>query len=65
MPVLLIHGAADGLVDPEASRELFEQLGSPDKTLKLWPELRHEVLNEPEKEVVLATFVEWLEKHLS
>jgi alpha-beta hydrolase superfamily lysophospholipase len=60
MPVLLIHGAADGLVDPEASRELFEQLGSPDKTLKLWPELRHEILNEPEKEVVLATFVEWL-----
>jgi alpha-beta hydrolase superfamily lysophospholipase len=64
LPVLLIHGAADGLVDPEASREIFERLGSPDKTLKLWPELRHEILNEPEKETVLATFVEWIEKRL-
>jgi lysophospholipase len=64
VPVLLIHGAADGLVDPEASRELFERLGAVDKTLRLWPELRHEILNEPEKLEVLRTFGDWIEKRL-
>jgi len=65
MPLLLIHGAADGLVDPEASRAFFEQVGASDKTLRLWPELRHEILNEPEKLEVLAVFSDWIEKHLT
>lgn len=64
LPVLLIHGAADGLVDPEGSRAFFERLGAPDKTFRLWPELRHEILNEPEKVEVLGAFAEWIEKRL-
>jgi lysophospholipase len=64
-PVLLVHGAADNLVDPEGSREWFEHLGSPDKTLRLWPELRHEILNEPEKAEVLALMADWMEKRLA
>lgn len=65
LPVLIVHGAADGLADPEGSRAFFERLGAPDKTLKLWPELRHEVLNEPEKLEVISVFTDWIEKHLT
>ena len=65
LPVLLVHGAADPIVDPEASRELFDRLGSQDKTLRLWPELRHEILNEPEKEQVLGLMIEWVEKRIA
>lgn len=65
LPVLLVHGAADGIADPERSRELFERLGATDKTLRLWPELRHEILNEPEKGEVIALFADWIEKRLA
>ena len=64
MPLLVIHGAADAIADPEASRRFFELAGAQDKTLRLWPELRHEILNEPEKQEVLAAFSEWIEKRL-
>ncbi len=64
LPMLIVHGAADGLADPEGSRTFFEALGSPDKTLRLWPELRHEILNEPEKLEVARLMIDWLAKHL-
>lgn len=64
LPVLIVHGAADGLADPEGSRTFFERLGATDKTLRLWPELRHEILNEPEKLEVLGLYADWIEKHL-
>lgn len=62
LPALVIHGALDPLADPEATHEVFAKLGSQDKTLKLWEGLRHEILNEPEKNDVLAMMVDWVEK---
>jgi alpha-beta hydrolase superfamily lysophospholipase len=65
LPVLFIAGADDKLVDPEATRELFDRLTMADRTLRMWEGLRHEVLNEPEKDQVLGVIVDWLEKHLA
>jgi acylglycerol lipase len=62
-PLLLIHGADDELCDPEGSRHLYERASSADKTLKLYDGLAHEVLNEPEKEQVLADVRAWLDAH--
>ncbi|HEX9975406.1 MAG TPA: alpha/beta hydrolase [bacterium] len=63
LPILIMHGTADRLSDPEGSKQLYERVQSKDKTLKLYEELYHEILNEPEKEKVLADIVEWLDAH--
>lgn len=62
LPLLLLHGTSDSLTDPEGSSLLYERASSPDKTLRLYEGLYHEVLNEPEKEQVLADLVQWLDE---
>lgn len=64
MPLLIMHGAADAYVSPSGSQLAYERAGSSDKTLKLYPNLRHEIMNEPEKYEVLADIAAWLEAHL-
>lgn len=61
-PLLIVQGTADRLVDPEGSKTFYAGAGSIDKTLKLYEGLYHEVLNEPEKEQILAEIVEWLDE---
>ncbi len=63
VPALIMHGEDDCLVPPTASRKLYDKLPSPDKTLKMYRGLKHEIFNEIEKEVVLKDLSEWLEKH--
>ena len=64
LPVLLIQGGADRLVDPAGARMLFETVRSSDKTLKIYDGLYHEIFNEPEREKVLGDMETWLENHL-
>jgi len=65
-PLLLMHGADDGLTYPSGSED-FARLASEnnkDVTLKLWDGLFHEIHNEPEKAEVFKVMIDWLEKHL-
>ncbi len=62
VPLLVLHGTADRVATVEASRALYEQAAADDKELRLYPGLYHEVLNEPEREQVLADLIEWIEK---
>lgn len=64
LPMLLLHGGQDTMASPEGSRFLEGALGSEDKTLEIYPELYHEILNEPEKEAVLAKILAWCEMRL-
>ncbi len=64
LPLLIMHGEADKLTAPEGSVEFHANVGSTDKTLKLYPDLLHEVFNEPESDTVLADLGNWLEAHL-
>lgn len=64
-PLLLLHGTEDLLVAAKGSEILYERAASPDKTLKLYPGLYHEVLNEPERDQVVGDVVEWLEARTS
>jgi len=57
VPTYVLHGTADDLVPPAASAPL-EALA--DVTRVLHPDLRHECLNEPERDAVLAGIDEWL-----
>jgi alpha-beta hydrolase superfamily lysophospholipase len=60
-PALVIHGAEDPLVPPQASAPLAV-LDKVDR--KLFPGLRHETHNEPEQEEVLGFVAAWLDDHL-
>jgi lysophospholipase len=60
-PLLIMHGTADALTRPEGSEALYRRAISADKTLKLYEGLYHEILNEPEKDQVLADIAAWLD----
>lgn len=64
VPILLLHGEADILTAPAGSRFLFDHVGSTDKQIKTYPELFHEIFNEPERDAVLADVTRWIDAHL-
>jgi acylglycerol lipase len=64
MPLLVMQGTADGLVDPGCGPHVYERAGSPDKTLKMYDGLWHEIFNEPERDRVLTDLTAWLRSHL-
>jgi alpha-beta hydrolase superfamily lysophospholipase len=63
-PVLLLHGCDDGLVSEKDSRELFGDIASKDKSLKIYAFLFHEIFNEPSKDEVIGDALAWMEKRL-
>jgi len=64
LPVLILQGTADRLVDPAGSQMIYDRVSSTDKTLHFYEGLYHEILNEPEKDQVFADVVTWLEAHV-
>lgn len=65
LPLLVLHGGADAVVDPSTSLTVYEHASSAEKTLKIFPGLYHELHNEPEREDVLRFIVDWLEPRLA
>ena len=63
-PLLVVHGEQDKLIPVAGSRHLLECVGSTDAHLKVYPELYHEVFNEPEKDLVLDDVTSWIEAKL-
>ena len=63
-PLLVVHGEDDQLVSAEGSRRLVECVGSRDCELKVYPQLYHEVFNEPERDRVLDDVVGWIQARL-
>jgi alpha-beta hydrolase superfamily lysophospholipase len=59
-PLLILHGGSDRICGPAGSRALFAKAGSADKTLRVYDGLYHELLDEPEREMVLADLIAWL-----
>jgi alpha-beta hydrolase superfamily lysophospholipase len=65
LPILIVQGGADKLVDPKGAQMLYDAVSSADKTIKIYDGLYHEVFNEPEHDQVLGDIKGWLETHLS
>jgi alpha-beta hydrolase superfamily lysophospholipase len=63
-PLLVIHGEQDKLIPVAGSHHLMECVASEDAHLKVYPELYHEVFNEPERAVVLDDVASWIEAKL-
>ena len=64
VPLLVVHGGQDKLIPVEGSTRLVECVASEDVHLKVYPELYHEVFNEPERAQVLDDVVSWIEVRL-
>lgn len=64
VPLLLMHGTADRLTNPEGSELLYEKAKTHYKTLQLVPGAYHELLNDSDREKVLETILNWLEVKL-
>jgi acylglycerol lipase len=64
IPLLIVQGSADRLVDPDGARILVDAAASADKKLIVYDGLYHEVFNEPEHDRVITEVETWLEGHL-
>jgi alpha-beta hydrolase superfamily lysophospholipase len=63
-PLLVVHGGQDRLVAAAGSERLVRCVSSRDVELKVYPQLFHEVFNEPERDTVLDDVTAWIEARL-
>ena len=63
LPLIVLQGSGDKLVDPQGAQILYDRAGSKDKTIKIYEGLYHEVFNEPERARVLQDVETWLAAH--
>lgn len=61
LPLLIVQGSEDKLVDPAGAKLLYDTVSSTDKTLKVYEGFYHEVFNEPERAQVLNDVEAWLQ----
>jgi alpha-beta hydrolase superfamily lysophospholipase len=61
LPVLVAYGTGDRLVDPAGSALVGERAGSEDITVIPYDGLYHEILNEPERDRVIADVAGWID----
>jgi acylglycerol lipase len=65
LPVLILHGTADKATKPSGSQLFHDTVGSADKTLKLYEGHFHDLLNDIDKETVIADIESWIEARLA
>lgn len=63
-PVILLHGGNDGLVDPKDSLDMFEEVSSTDRSLRVYAGLCHEIFNEFDRDMVIRDAIEWLNREV-
>ena len=65
VPVLVLHGEKDTLTDPNGSKRFIALVGAEDKRLELYPEGRHELLNDLDRDAVMDVLTAWLNAHVT
>ncbi|RDC65546.1 alpha/beta hydrolase [Adhaeribacter pallidiroseus] len=60
LPLLILHGTLDKATKPSGSQYFYDTAGSLDKSLKLYEGHYHDLLNDLDKEVVMADILHWL-----
>ena len=62
VPMLVMQAGQDKLVAPQETADFFQKLPAHDRHKFVpYPELYHELFNEPERESVFAEMIRWLE----
>lgn len=64
LPVFIMHGTADKATVPAGSQFFYDTVGSRDKTLRLYKDHFHDLLNDVGKQSVMADIVSWLDARL-
>ena len=64
LPVLILHGTEDKATKPSGSQFFYDTTGSADKTIKLYEGHYHDLLNDVDKEIVIADILQWLTKQM-
>ncbi|KAG2321844.1 hypothetical protein Bca4012_057769 [Brassica carinata] len=64
VPFLVMHGTADSVTDPNASKRLYDEASSSDKTIKLFDGLLHDLLFEPERDIIAGVILDWLNQRV-
>jgi alpha-beta hydrolase superfamily lysophospholipase len=64
IPVLILHGTDDKATRPSGSQRFYDMAGSTDKTLKFYEGHYHDLLNDLDKEAVMADIQEWVDRHI-
>ena len=60
LPLLILHGTADKATKFSGSQLFYERAGSPDKTIRLYEGHFHDLLNDIDKESVIADIRGWI-----
>lgn len=61
VPVLVYHGTADKLTEPDGSRTFGARVGSADRTRTLYEGGFHETMNDIERERVIDALIGWID----
>ena len=68
LPVLIVSGGKDPVghagKDPQKLAEIYRKAGIRDVTCKIYPEDRHEILNELDKDVVDQDILTWIRERM-
>jgi len=63
-PCLILHGGGDQIVTPDSSKYFYDHISSTDKQLKIYEGLYHEILHEPEKDIIIEDIRLWIEARI-
>nr|AAK02033.2 Putative lipase-like protein [Oryza sativa] len=66
LPIIILHGEGDLVTDPAVSKALYDKAKSSDKTLRLYKDAYHAILEgEPDEAIfqVLDDIISWLDQH--
>jgi alpha-beta hydrolase superfamily lysophospholipase len=64
LPVMIIHGTEDKATRYQGSPLFYDTASSPDKTIKLYEGHFHDLLNDVDKELVIADIKAWVEERI-
>ena len=63
-PVLILHGAKDGIASMEAAKSFMSLAMAPGSEIRIYPGMLHEPLNELDRNRVLSDLARWLDRHV-
>ncbi|CAK4352902.1 unnamed protein product [Aphanomyces euteiches] len=61
VPILILHGDADGITSPSILRTFFNEISSTNKTFVSIPGSYHAIFDEPERHESIRTLVDWIQ----
>jgi lysophospholipase len=64
LPMLMLIGKKDRVAVPEVGEEFYARAGSGDKTLRVYPEMLHEVLREKGREGIFEEILGWMRSRI-